>query len=184
MSDNSNNYKTGSFYRRFFANQLDQLINVSICLILPLLVAISIYSAGSANLTGSLINSAAVFMLVMLLLSVGCFFIMWIFSYKYGGSVGKLLFGMRIIDAQGKYMDRTTAFWRMTAGYAVSAGFLFLGFFWIFRRKENLAWHDRIFDTKVIKVGSPLWGMLWMVLLTVFCVLATVFSASLFIPTL
>jgi len=71
-----------------------------------------------------------------------------VFTSKFGGTAGKILFGIRIVGEDGNFIVVVAAFFRMTAGYAASAGFFMLGYRWVFRKKENLIWYDRLFATK------------------------------------
>src|SRR5258708_39553149 len=65
---------------------------------------------------------------------------------KFGGGVGKLLTGIKVVDIDGKNVSFFRAFLRDHIGYIISGTFFFLGFIWIFVDKERRAWHDQVAD--------------------------------------
>lgn len=152
------NIKTAGFYRRAFATLLDRLIEQ----VITLIVLAPVFILSIPKLTGiqDLITLVAVIISLLIIVNIAIFFYSWFFVTKFGGTLGKLLFKLRIVNEDGKYLDKATAFWRMTAGYSASALFFGLGYLWIFRHKENLSWHDRFFGTKVITKGSALIGII------------------------
>ncbi len=170
-------FNTAGFFRRLLAKWVDGMISS--------LFAILIFAAilgtfkNLANTLSSFLGSsgwaavmyAGVILLLLVPISVLVFLYSWFFTYKFGGTLGKLLFGMRILKDSGGYVDKRTAFWRMTAGYAASSVFMCLGYFWIFRKKENLAWHDRLFGTRVVRVGKPIGGIVALLIIPVINIL-------------
>jgi len=82
------------------------------------------------------------------------------FISNLGGTLGKLAFGLRIVDQKtGKYIDKKTAFYRAFAGYTFSSQLFGLGYLQILRNTKNLAWHDELFNTKVVTKASPILGV-------------------------
>lgn len=74
----------------------------------------------------------------------------------FGGSIGKLLTGIKIVKPDGKNLSFWRAFFRYLIGYMISGCFLWLGFVWILIDKEKRAWHDQIADTYVITVQKTM----------------------------
>lgn len=161
------NYSKAGFIKRMFAHLLDNYLMLIVLLAVsyPLIALFKsiVYSHMSFNYTTDVSVSLLLIFLLFLISFVYNFFL----TSKFGGTLGKMLMGLTVVDDNNKLLDTETAFWRVYAGYAVSSVFLGLGFFWIFVKKENLAWHDKLFGTKVIKVGSPFWGILALLLFPV-----------------
>lgn len=76
---------------------------------------------------------------------------------KFGGTLGKLLMGLRIQHEEGKYLSLKDAFIRLTLGRAVSGLFFGLGYLWIFRNGKHQAWHDIVNETVVVRKLSHGW---------------------------
>ncbi|MYF78639.1 MAG: RDD family protein [Chloroflexi bacterium] len=71
-----------------------------------------------------------------------------------GQSPGKVLAGIKVVRANGMDMGFGTGLLRETIGKLIAALPLIvpLGFLWVLFDKENRGWHDKIADTKVIRV--------------------------------
>jgi len=72
------------------------------------------------------------------------------FTHWFGGTVGKLVFGMEVVDEQGKSLSFWRAVWREWFGSMVSGMFMWLGFIWIFIDKGHRGWHDMMAGSKVV----------------------------------
>jgi uncharacterized RDD family membrane protein YckC len=71
---------------------------------------------------------------------------------KFGGSIGQLLIGIRVVDSNEKFISFNRAFFRAYVG-AIVSGLLFgLGYLWMFWDPERRGWHDKISGTIVVKV--------------------------------
>jgi uncharacterized RDD family membrane protein YckC len=66
----------------------------------------------------------------------------------FGRTVGKLIFGLRVVRPDGRNPGLVRSGVR-TAGYAVSS-ILFLGFLWGAVDRRHQAWHDRFAGTFVV----------------------------------
>lgn len=117
------------------------------------------------------------FIAVPLLLSFINFFLI----SRLGGSLGKLLAGLEIVDSQGKRISFWRAFFRNQIGYAVSASLFSLGFIWIAIDKERRGWHDLIADTYVIVSHS--WGVFLGLLSLIVFLFANIFAAQQLVRT-
>lgn len=72
------------------------------------------------------------------------------FTHWFGGTVGKLVFGMEVVDELGKRLSFRRAIWREWFGSWVSGMALWLGFIWIFIDKDHRGWHDMMAGSKVV----------------------------------
>ena len=73
------------------------------------------------------------------------------FISTYGATPGKLLLGIEIVESDNnKWLDKKLAFYRYIAGYSFSIQFFGYGFFKMIKHPQNLAWHDQLFNTRVI----------------------------------
>ena len=90
---------------------------------------------------------------------------------KAGGTIGKIVTGTEIAGIDNNPISFKRAFFRNHIAYAVSGIFLGLGFWWVFKDKEVLAWHDMIAQTKVLKKSEDgfLYGLIALVVLTLIC---------------
>jgi len=175
-------YKTAGFFRRYFATMLDFSINMSISFVPFLFTTFSVVEAYIKSPSSFNVISLILPIVFLFIMPIGIFFYSWYFTHKFGGTIGKILFVLRIVDEGGSYIDKSTAFWRMTAGRAVSSSFFGLGYFWAFRKKEDLTWHDRFLGTKVLTVGNPIWGIVALVLLKILFVVLSVYFITGILP--
>ncbi len=76
---------------------------------------------------------------------------------RFGGTLGKLVTGIEIIDASGKRLSIGRAFFRNWIGYMISAAICWLGFIWIFIDKDRRGWHDLIADDFVVTKRAKGW---------------------------
>jgi uncharacterized RDD family membrane protein YckC len=80
--------------------------------------------------------------------------LLWKFK---GATVGDIIFGIKVIRADGAPIDWVTAIVRALACF-LSLIFVGLGFLWIAFDPEKQGWHDKIAGTVVVKLpkGTPL----------------------------
>ena len=111
----------------------------------------------------------------MIMVTINSFFIS-----QFGGTVGKLLTGTRIVNPNGQNLSFWRAFFRNQMGYMVSGAFLWLGFLWIFFDKEVRAWHDMIVDSYVVIVSKQTYilGVFCLIIITSLNILLINFSIS------
>ena len=71
---------------------------------------------------------------------------------KYGGTVGKMVLGLRVQDAvTGNNVDWIQAILREIVGKFISGLVLALGYFAVIWDKNRQGWHDKIAKTVVVK---------------------------------
>lgn len=76
-----------------------------------------------------------------------------ILTARNGATVGKKVFGMRVVTADGQPVGFGRALLRHTVGYLVSSLFFGLGFIWIGFDPHKQGWHDKIAGTYVVRAG-------------------------------
>jgi uncharacterized RDD family membrane protein YckC len=164
------------FWVRFGAYLVDGFIIgviVNVLVWIPLLIWFAILSGkygeqivsrcGSSDLINStcdisgIISDGDVVGLVITMVIVGL--VATIFSLLYyvlgtakGATLGKKVFGLRVIKVDGRAPGFGTALLRQTIGYFVSGVIFYLGFIWIGLDANKQGWHDKISATFVVKV--------------------------------
>jgi uncharacterized RDD family membrane protein YckC len=86
------------------------------------------------------------------------------FISRFGGTLGKLIMGIKVLNEESNYIDFKTAFLRQTAGYVFSLQFFGLGFWRLLKNPYKRAWHDDLFGTKVVTVRSAILGFVIFIL--------------------
>lgn len=106
----------------------------------------------------SLIIWILVFILINLLHDI-------FFTHYFGGPIGKLLTGLRVVDENGNKLTLKRSFFRHTVGYQFSGILFGLGFLAIIKDPQKQGWHDKAVGSKVI-VERKNWPIALFVLLT------------------
>ena len=140
------------FFTRFVAYVLDGfLIGILAWLVGLLLIPLLGIGANSdSSFIGALIGGATFLVFVVLLLFQ--FFYFGYFWSKGGKSLGMKLVNIKVVrQSEGESLSFLRAGLRGTFGYWIS-GFIFgLGYLWAIFDANNETWHDKIFDTWVVK---------------------------------
>jgi uncharacterized RDD family membrane protein YckC len=76
------------------------------------------------------------------------------FLSRSGQTVGKKIFGLKVIDSEGNIPQFGAAFAR-ALGYIASSTFLDLGFLWAIWDKSRRTWHDLLAGTRVVEIRTP-----------------------------
>lgn len=76
----------------------------------------------------------------------------WLFTGLKGQTLGKMLVGIKVVNAQGNIPGLGGAALREVLGKLISAIVLFIGFFWIAFDNNKQGWHDKIASTYVVKL--------------------------------
>lgn len=138
-----NNQHYAGFFVRLFANLIDQLIGAAIFFLLTLPIFTQTSLNSILNLTLSL---------VILLTYIGVILPI-IYCYlisKFGGTPGKMLFGLKITNEKGGLISFKKAIFRTYIGHFTSFLFFGLGYFWIFKDKKRRGFHDLVTGSIVI----------------------------------
>ena len=78
----------------------------------------------------------------------------WLFTGLRGQTLGKMVFGIKVVNAEGSIPGLGIAALREIPGKIVSFIVLCLGFFWIIWDRRKRGWHDKIAKTYVVRVES------------------------------
>jgi len=78
----------------------------------------------------------------------------WLFTGLRGQTLGKMAFGIKVVNAQGDRPGLGVAALREVLGKLISTIALYLGFLWIAFDDNKQGWHDKIAGTCVVKVES------------------------------
>lgn len=77
-------------------------------------------------------------------------------TYWFGGTVGKLVTGIKITNLDGNHLSLKRVAFRQTIGYMFSWLFFGLGYLAILKDDKRQAWHDKTVGSVVLQVNS-LW---------------------------
>ena len=81
---------------------------------------------------------------------IGIAYVVGLWTYWGGQTVGKKAMGIKIVKADGSAFGLVPAIIRYV-GYIISAIVLLLGFIWILFDPNKQGWHDKIAGTYVVK---------------------------------
>ena len=148
----------GGFWRRMMAFLIDMIILFSTSLFI-LFVGILVLSMRFLShyrefVPERLMAVTISFLVVYLFMAV--FIGMLYFTYFHGATgqtPGKMIFGLRVVQATGEKMTLGIGFLRWV-GYLISAVVVYLGFIWIALDGRKQGWHDKIAGTVVIRVKN------------------------------
>lgn len=148
-------FEYGNFGRRFVAKLLDGIILGVVGLLLNAVIAFAIY--GSANyfrLDSSKVTMTTMFLFQGLSIGLGTVLRLGyniIFIRKFDATPGKMALGLKVVRADGSSLSVGRIVGRFFAeiisGLILCIGYIMAGF-----DEERRALHDRICDTRVIKV--------------------------------
>ena len=145
----------GGFWRRLFAFLIDKVILYFVTLILFLIGLLALRLKG--NMTDRVLSSLGdpahgigVFALLYIAVSLLAGMIYFTgFHGIAGRTPGKMLLGLRVIQASGDPITPGIAFLRWV-GYLISGPLFGLGFLWVAFDGRKQGWHDKIAATLVI----------------------------------
>ncbi len=143
--EESISYNLAGLPSRAMAFLIDIIIVSSLALIT---VGIAVY------LTNGSVSNISHLKQVLLPLFIILFFLAstyFVFLQGFTGTtVGKMFFGLKLINRSGNTIGFWAAFVRWI-GYYISAVFLFFGFIWSLLDADSQTWHDKIAGTYVVK---------------------------------
>ena len=146
----------GGFWRRLFAFLIDEVILyfVSLILFLICLIALGLKDDMMGHALSTLGDPAhGIGLFALLYIAVSLFAGMIYFTGFHGiagRTPGKMLFGLRVIQASGDPVTPGIAFLRWV-GYLISGPLFCLGFLWVAFDGRKQGWHDKIAATIVIR---------------------------------
>lgn len=79
------------------------------------------------------------------------------FTYWFGGSIGKLLWGIRVTNLTENKLSFKRILFRQTIGYLFSWNLFGLGYWSVLKDPEKLAWHDKAAGSRVVTKEKSFW---------------------------
>lgn len=142
----------GGFWVRSIAFAIDHLI---LLFIMTIFVVAGFLALGMGTAAGgkeiSFLKQARI--IIPALFPLGCVLSLIYFSFFHGAwgqTIGKMIFGLRVIRTDGQPLTFSRALAR-TFAYTCSVIPIFIGFLWAGFTSRKRAWHDVISSTMVIR---------------------------------
>ena len=134
--------QVASFWDRASALLMDAVVGASVWFLLVVVLAVATSADLQLVIVVSIIFVPVYSLAVSLLVAMN------------GQSPGKIFGGIKIVRADGADIGFGRGILRESLGKLISALPLVvpLGFLWVLFDKENRGWHDKIADTKVIRI--------------------------------
>ncbi|KKQ92101.1 MAG: Membrane protein [Microgenomates group bacterium GW2011_GWC1_39_7b] len=133
---------------------LARSIDVAFLWLFPIFL-ISIFSTSTD--TVSMLNRLSLYVVLLIMVyPIVYIFLSSFLVSRFGGTVGKLATGIKVVLADGQLLSFWKAFFRDRIAYIVSGVLLWLGFIWILVDKERRTWHDQIVDSYVVTGNKKL----------------------------
>lgn len=152
------------YLRRFAAQLIDCFLLTNIFMI-PLAVLSHYFTLPNVPVHLTL-ATFTYFILVILLMNIVSYAYHILMTIKYGGTVGKLVLNMAVVDAHThKFLGKKQTIYRVVVGYLFSSQFFGLGFLRMLVNPVNLGWHDELFDTRVILTNKSKAGLILLLVL-------------------
>lgn len=137
--------KYATYKSRLLATLIDSAINI-------LFVSLLLYFALSQTNISSTIT--ALLILLVVLFNPVIMFSSVLFVHFLGGTPGKLLTGLRILNTNGKRLSFKRILFRQTIGYSFSWIFFGTGFYSIIKDEKKQGWHDKTVGSVVTTKGN------------------------------
>jgi len=131
------------FWVRFVASMIDTILLMAA--ILP--IVLMVY--GKEYFNSSLLIKGPIDFIVSYVFPIVAVIIFWLAK---SATPGKILLGLKIVDAKTLNKPTVTQLLIRYISYYLSAIPFFLGFFWVAFDKRKQGWHDKIASTLVIHV--------------------------------
>lgn len=147
--------KFAGFWIRLIAGLIDWLILIGIYVLKLLLFPNSgLLSKAELTINGDVATRSSSLLLsllvIILLFATVQLLYFVIFTVNFGGTIGKLIFGIIVTDENNKLIGFGQAIKREVLGKIISSLVFMLGFLWIGFDKKKQGWHDKISKTYVI----------------------------------
>jgi uncharacterized RDD family membrane protein YckC len=140
------------FFTRFFALLIDQFAMAFLAWIVSFFVGACAGTAllAEGDIIGFLFGSVA--LIGWVILAIFNFVYFGYFWSNSGQSVGMKLLNCTVVrQTEGESLSFWRAGFRGTVGYAISGLVFGLGFIWAAFDSDSETWHDKLFDTWVVK---------------------------------
>jgi len=139
------------FFTRFFALVIDSILMAILALIITFIFG------GVLGVTASLDNGfmnfliGVVGMMFYILMLFFQFFYFGYFWSKSGQSLGMKMLNIKVVSQDGQPLSFLRAGLRGSVGYWISGLIFSLGFIWAAFDANKEAWHDKLFNTWVVR---------------------------------
>lgn len=145
---------------RFIAYFIDSAVGM----LLFGLILLSLVSTTNQN---EILNKLVLTWVYWVGLGVIIFLVQTFLTSQFGGSLGKLITDLEVLDDKNNRISFGRSLWRNLVRSIISGQFFGLGFWWIFKDKEKKCWHDHISSTHVVakKENGLITGLLTLGLL-------------------
>jgi len=135
------NITLASVEKRVFAHMIDDLI---LSILLFIIISDKISSSSSAEEVILFINSFVLeFMVIKVVYHA-------IFTTMYGGSIGKILMKIRVVNIEDFDTPNPITSTNRAVVRILSESIFYLGFLWAFFEPHRQSWHDKTAKTIVI----------------------------------
>lgn len=137
----STHVRYAGFWMRFWAYLLDLLVVGSInrLLVFPLFHLLDISVERTSMFAPATIATTVIFYAYFVLM-----------TKFFQQTLGKMVFGMKVIDESGKPLTWTTVLFREVIGKFIAKTILFIGFLFVAFSEKKKGMHDQFADTLVI----------------------------------
>jgi uncharacterized RDD family membrane protein YckC len=135
----------GGFWRRFFALIVDAIIIYIPVLLLATSLGIGEVDTGDGSFSVNLGGEG-----ILLNLAVSVLYDTILLTLLNGRTIGKLLFGMHVVGANGRRISFGQALGRSLMKQ-VSFAALGLGCLWVAFDRNKQGWHDKVANTFVVR---------------------------------
>ncbi|ALF11817.1 RDD family protein [Parageobacillus thermoglucosidasius] len=141
VGDASSQVRYAGFWMRFWAYLLDLLVVGSInrLLVFPLFHLLDISVERTSMFAPATIATTVTFYAYFVLM-----------TKFFQQTLGKMVFGMKVIDESGKPLTWTTVLFREVIGKFIAKTILFIGFLFVAFSEKKKGMHDQFADTLVI----------------------------------
>ena len=140
------------FLTRFFAWVIDNVMVLMFSMLIGLVFGVILgITGGLDNSLANLITTTMTLLLVFLLMAFQFIYFGFYWS-KNSQSLGMMLMGIKVLRRDGSTLSFLRAGLRGTLGYYLSSLFFGLGYLWALLDKNGQTWHDKIFDTWVVRL--------------------------------
>ena len=141
----------GGFWVRFMAMVTDSVILMLLMAIFVVLGFLSLSMGVTGDREIPILRQVLIVLPIILPLGLALMLSYFTFFHgTWGQTIGKMIFGLRVVRTNGYPLTFSRAFARALA-YFLSAIPFFLGFFWVALDSEKRSWHDVFTDTMVIR---------------------------------
>ncbi len=139
------------FFSRFIALIIDSFMISILAVIFSFILGwiIALMGNTDSNILGFIAGTLSLLLIVVLFLFQFLYF--GYFWSKDGQSIGMKLLNIKVVDREGGPVSFFKAALRGSVGYWISSLVFSLGFIWAAFDAHGETWHDKIFNTRVVK---------------------------------